>query len=178
MGGVVPAGRKLGGAAVEDDPAADEDHTLDEALDRAELVRDVEDRHAELLMEFPEKGGENLLRVDVDSRGWLVEDEEIRFPGERLRDVSALLLSPRKPLDRATRQLAQSNSVDRAGNHVSVAAAEWSEKPATRNPSRGNDLPHGGRSVDPELRSLGEVGDPKALVEIVRGLAEEARLAG
>ena len=79
-------------------------------------------------------------------------------------------------MDRRARQLAQSNSLDRADNHISVAAAEWPEKPATRNSSRGDDLPHGGRSVDPELRSLGEIGDSKALVEIVRRLAEEERL--
>src|SRR6187200_3395062 len=50
MGRVVPVGRELGGRAVEDDPATDEDHALDEALDRPELVRDVEDRDAEGLV--------------------------------------------------------------------------------------------------------------------------------
>src|SRR5215211_3715218 len=48
---VVPNGRQLRRAAVEDDGAAHEHHALDVALDRPELVRDVDDRDAELAPE-------------------------------------------------------------------------------------------------------------------------------
>ena len=48
VGRVVPERGELGGRAVEDDPAADEDEPRDDVLDGAELVRDVEDRDAEL----------------------------------------------------------------------------------------------------------------------------------
>ena len=58
-------GRKLGGRAVEDDAAADQDHALDEPLDGAELVRDVENRDAESLVQLAEKGAEGLLRVEA-----------------------------------------------------------------------------------------------------------------
>jgi hypothetical protein len=93
MGWVVQAGRKLDGAAVEDDPAADENHALNEPLDGAELVRDVDDRHAELLVELAQKGRERLLGIDVDPGRRLVENEKVRLACERLRDVGALLLS-------------------------------------------------------------------------------------
>ena len=43
VGGVVPDAREVLRRAVEDDAAADEHEPLDEALDRSELVRDVED---------------------------------------------------------------------------------------------------------------------------------------
>jgi hypothetical protein len=38
MGRVVPVGGELGGGAVEDDAAADEDDALDESLHGAELM--------------------------------------------------------------------------------------------------------------------------------------------
>jgi len=41
---VVPAGRQARRLAVEDDSAANEDESLDEGLDGAELVRDEDDR--------------------------------------------------------------------------------------------------------------------------------------
>ncbi len=45
---VVPHGREVARRPVEDDAAAHEDEPLDDVLDGAELVRDVEDRHAEV----------------------------------------------------------------------------------------------------------------------------------
>ena len=79
VGRVVPDAGEVPGRAVEDDAAADEHEPLDEALDRAELVRDVEDRDAELAMQAVEQGGERLLRLGVDARRRLVEDEQRRL---------------------------------------------------------------------------------------------------
>src|SRR4029079_17151750 len=93
MGRVVPVGGELGGRAVEDDATADEDDALDESLYGAEFVRDVEDRDAESLVQLAEERAESLLRVDVDTCSWLIEDEELRLAGERLRDEGALLLA-------------------------------------------------------------------------------------
>ena len=101
MGWVVPVGGELGRRAVEDDAAADENDALDEPFHRAELVRDVEDRDAESLVQPAEKRAESLLRVDVDTSRRLVEDEELRFAGERLRDEGALLLATGEPLEDA-----------------------------------------------------------------------------
>src|SRR3954453_2689825 len=58
VGRVVPHAGEPTRRAVVDDPAADEHDPVDDVLDRAELVRDVEDRDAELppqrLEELPE----------------------------------------------------------------------------------------------------------------------------
>src|SRR5712691_11762234 len=94
---VVPAGRQGGGRAVEDDRAADEDEAVDERLDRAELVRDIEDRRPRLAVELRQQLREPLLCVDVDARRRLVEDEQLGLGGERLGDERALLLAAREP---------------------------------------------------------------------------------
>src|SRR2546423_358487 len=60
--GVVPDTGQGRGRPVEDDLAPDEHDALDEALDGTELVRDVEDRHLELLAEALEQTGDRLLR--------------------------------------------------------------------------------------------------------------------
>ena len=75
MGWVVPVGGELGRRAIEDDSAADENDALDKPFHRAELVRDVEDRDAESLVQPAEKRAESLLGVDVDTGGRLVENE-------------------------------------------------------------------------------------------------------
>src|SRR5438093_13310366 len=98
MGGVVPVGGKARRRAVEDDPSTHQDDTLDEALDGPELVRDIEDGHAEHPVKLAEEGAEGLLGVDVDSGRWLVEYQELGLAGERLGDVSALLLAAGEPL--------------------------------------------------------------------------------
>ena len=80
VGRVVPACRQVGGHAVEGNAAPDQQQTLGDVLDRAELVRDVEDRHMQLAVEAREQGGERILGVGIDagevgssrisSRGW------------------------------------------------------------------------------------------------------------
>src|SRR4029453_14630880 len=59
---------------VEDDPAGDEDDPFHELLTCAELMRDVEDGHCELVAEAPEQRGDRLLGLDVDTCCRLVED--------------------------------------------------------------------------------------------------------
>src|SRR5436190_17667373 len=49
--GVVPDAGERRRRAVEDDPLAHEHEPLDDVLDRAELVRDVEDRDGELAVQ-------------------------------------------------------------------------------------------------------------------------------
>ena len=93
MRGVVPdiwQGRRR---PVEDDAAADEDDSLDEALDGTELVRDVEDRHPELAPEPLQERGNGVLRLDVDPGCRFVEHEQLRLGGEGFRDEGALLLA-------------------------------------------------------------------------------------
>src|SRR3954449_12350742 len=93
---VVPEVRERGRGSVEDDPLAHEYESLDRILDRAELVRDVQDRHAELAMKSREQIRERTLRLHVDARRRLVEHEQRRLRGERLRDERTLLLTARE----------------------------------------------------------------------------------
>src|SRR5919201_2396412 len=64
---VVPDTRQLVGATVEDDAAAHEHDPLDEALDGAELVRDVDDGGAQLAPQLVEQRRQRLLRRRVDA---------------------------------------------------------------------------------------------------------------
>src|SRR4051794_20774207 len=84
VGGVVPDAGQARRRPVEDDRLAHEHEPLDEVLDRAELVRDVEDRHTELVVEAVEQRRERLLRLDVDAGRRLVEHEQARLRRERL----------------------------------------------------------------------------------------------
>src|SRR5918994_4063347 len=128
MRGVVPAVGKRRGRAVEEDPAADEEQPLDVALDGSELVRDVDDGGAELGVELLQKGGERLLGVGVDARGRLVEDDQIGLRGERLRDVGALLLPAREPLDGLVHLVDEANSFDRGGHGEVVSPSERTKR--------------------------------------------------
>src|SRR4029078_11625526 len=89
--GVVPDARQIVRRPVEHDRSPYEHEAFDMMLDRAELVRDVHDRHAELPMEVGQEFGERLLRLGVDTGRGLVEDQQRRLPGERLGDERALL---------------------------------------------------------------------------------------
>src|SRR5215475_6234686 len=62
---VVPRGWKRARAAVEDDRPAHQDEAVDERLDGAELVRDEQDRDAEVAVQLTEQLRQRLLRVDV-----------------------------------------------------------------------------------------------------------------
>ena len=93
VGGVVPLGREGAGRPVEDDAAAHEDEALHDLLDGAELVRHVEGRHLPVVAEAVEEAGKRLLRLSVDARGRLVQDEQRGLAGERLGDERPLLLA-------------------------------------------------------------------------------------
>src|SRR5439155_1168789 len=94
---VVPDTRQGRGGPVEDDLASNQDESFDESLDRAELVRDVQDGHAELVSQPLEQ------RVDRGLRP--------------LREVADL---PREPLDAARSGLRES---DGQADERSLAAA-------------------------------------------------------
>ena len=50
---------------------------MHEPLDRAELVRHVQDRHAELGVQLVEEHRERILRLDVDAGRRLVQHEQL-----------------------------------------------------------------------------------------------------
>src|SRR5881409_3388045 len=111
--GVVPYPGQLRRWPVEDDALAHEDEALNEVLDSSELVRDVEDRDAELAVQAVEQCCERLLRLDVDARCRLVEHEQLRPGRECFRDERALLLASGEARERAVRELRQPDALDR-----------------------------------------------------------------
>jgi hypothetical protein len=177
MGRVVPEARKVTGRPVEDDVTAHEDDPLDEALDRSELVRDIEDGHRELAVKAVEKLGERLLRFDVDARRRLVEDEKLGFRGERLGDERTLLLSAGKARQRPVRHTGEAYARNRLMDALTVVARESPEKPGARQSPGRHDLADSRGRVEAELRALREVPERLAPVKSLRGLAEQSRVA-
>ena len=98
---------------VEHDRPTHEDEALDVVLDGAELVRDVDDRDAELTVERRQQLGERLLRLGVDAGGRLVEHEQRRLAGQRLRDERALLHPARERAERRVGDRREADPVDR-----------------------------------------------------------------
>jgi hypothetical protein len=177
MGWVVPEAREGGGGTVEDDAAADEHESLHEPLDGAELVRDVEDRGAELDVKLLEQLGEGLLRFHVDTGGRLVEDDEVRLPRQGLRDVGALALPAREAVNRHVGAFEQADAIDCSPNGGPIRRREGTEDPSPRNAARRHELLDGHRRLDPEERSLREVAQPSSVLEAMGLLTEEEGLA-
>ena len=83
--------QELGVAAIGDDlPVLDEDDAISQA-DRREPVGDHERRTT--LHEPPERFVDELLDLDVDGAGGIVEDEDWRIDEECASDGDALALS-------------------------------------------------------------------------------------
>src|SRR5438093_6070323 len=117
---VVPDPRELCGRSVEHDASAHEHEPAREMLDRAELVRDVQDRDPQLLVELLEQLGEGLLRIGVHAGSGLVQGEKLRAGREGLGDQSPLLLSAGKRAQGAVRPVRQADPVDRLEHCVLV----------------------------------------------------------
>ena len=126
---VVPGSGQLAGRAVEEDSAADEHEPLDEALDGAELMGDVEDGHAQLLVEPREQVRERLLRAGVDTSRRLVEDEQRRLARKRLGDERALLLAARQRREGRVGTVGEPDSLDRLVDDRAVASAQGPMRP-------------------------------------------------
>ena len=77
-----------------------------------------------------------------------------------------------------SRAVGQPDPLDRLGDDGAVAAAQRAEQAAGGQSACRNDLAHGRRRVDAELRALGEVAERGATREPRRLLAEEESFAG
>ncbi len=78
-----------------DDLAAihDADHVRDAPHD-AEIVGDEQQAHAEPRANFRQQGQDLRLHGDVERRGRLIRDQQIRLVCERHRDHDPLTLAP------------------------------------------------------------------------------------
>src|SRR4051794_33730524 len=140
VGGVVPALGQVVRVAVELDPAPDEEQPLRDVLDRAELVRDVEDGDVELAVQSGEQCGERLLRVGVDTGRRLVEDQQPRLRGDRLRDEGALLLPAGEGCNGLACLVAETDAGDRALDGLAVGTREPADEPGPGDAAGGDDL--------------------------------------
>src|SRR6188508_1918391 len=156
---VVPHARQIVRRAVEDDVATNEDDPLDVVLDRAELVRDVDDRDSELPVQIREELRERLLRPRVHARGRLVEDEERGTCGERLRDEGTLLHAAREGSKGRVGDGGEPDALDRVRHQPSVLPGYPSDE-ATRGDAPGrDDLANRHRRVAADDRALRQIAE-------------------
>src|ERR671931_171965 len=174
--GVVPHAGQGRRRPVEDDSLADEHQPFDDLLDRAELVRDVEDGDTELAVEVCEQLRERFLRLHVDTGGGFVQREQLRAGDDRLRDESTLLLAAGEPCQRPPRKRREPESGDPLVDRVPVVRVDPAEG-MKRGATRSDDLPDRRRSLDAELGALGEVPQSRAVSEPICGFAEEQHAA-
>ena len=126
-------------------------------------------------MERRQQLGERLLRLGVDARRRLVEHEQRRLAGQRLRDERALLHSAGERAQRRVGDSREADSVDRLGDAHPILALETAEQATGSQPTRGDDLSHGRRRIASDVRSLREVPERASSREAMRGLAVEQR---
>ena len=162
---VVPDAGEVAGRAVEDDPLAHEHEPLDDVLDGAELVRDVEDRDAELARAAPRAGrrARSCASTSTPVVGSSSTSSDGRG-GERLGDERALLLPARELVQRPSRAVGEADALDRLGHRRAVLAAQPAVRPERRAAGL-DDLAHRRRRVRADPRPLGEVADPRAVAE-------------
>ena len=124
-----------------------------------------------------ERVGERLLALHVDPGGRLVEDEEVRQAGEGAGDQHPLLLPAGQRRDAVAGLLAQADRVDRVLDRGPVLAPGRQERPAPRQPARGDDLAHGGRDAGAGADPLRHEADAAPVPEAVERGAEQPHLA-
>src|SRR5438093_3451113 len=182
---VVPDTRQGRGGPVEDDLASNQDESFDESLDRAELVRDVQDGHAELVSQPLEQRGDRILCLDVHAGRRLVEDQQVRLRRKCLGDERALLLAAGERRQPAVGLGLEAHPLDGVAHRNTVGTCERPEQPRARRTPRGDQLADRERRVDPGLRPLREVADlPREPLDAARsglresdGQADERSLA-
>ena len=177
VGRVVPHAGEPARRPVVDDAAADEHDPVDDVLDGAELVGDVEDRDAEIRAQRLEQEAERLLRRGVDARRRLVEREQRGLGGERLGDQRPLLHPAGERPQRRIRPILEPDGLDRARDGIAVGAPQRPPDARRGEPPGGDDLPHRHRRLAEEPRPLWQVADAAAAATLAGRLAEHAHRA-
>ena len=161
--------------AVEDDRAPHEHKSLDVVLHGSELMRDVEDRGAELRVQPSEERRERFLRLGVDTGRRLIEHEDRRLAGERLCDERPLLHPSRQRPNRRICNVTEPHALDSLGHELPIPTPQGTEEPSSREAAGGNHFAHRRRSVPAKLRALREIPERAAPREAMGGLAIERR---
>ncbi len=104
------------------------DHAIGDREDARELVRDDDERHAEVLGQAADQRVERRRRDGIEARRWLVEEQDHRIERHCARDRRALLHAARdrdrqmsgELLEPHQRELHPADQVDRLGRQFRV----------------------------------------------------------
>ena len=175
VGRVVPHAGEPARRPVVNDPTADEHDSVDDVLDRPELVRDVEDRDAEV----------RAQRLEQKRRATPARRHRHPSSARRARAASARRRAPWRSAHAAASRRRAFAAVRRPGlasPTVSIARATASrsarrsgpQMPVRSQPSRGDDLAHRHRGLAEQPRPLRQVADAAAVGALAGSLAEHA----
>ena len=112
--------------------------SVGDARDHAQVVRDEDQRHAELALQLREQAQDLRLDRHVERRGRLVGDQQLRIVHERHRDHHALALAAgelMRILAEAARRAGDAHAfeqphgaIGRLGQRCTRGAAAWSPR--------------------------------------------------
>ena len=88
-------------------------------------MRDVQDRHAELLSQTFQQPGDRLLRLDVDAGRRLVEHEQVRLAREGFGDERTLLLTAGERGETPVSVGRETYALDRVAHRLAIGGTEW-----------------------------------------------------
>ena len=173
VGGVVPERRAARRRAVEDDPLAHEHDPLDDVLDGAELVRDVEDRDAELVAELLEQAASASCASTSTPVVGSSSTSSVGCAASALAMNARCCWPPESALQRPARQSREPDALDRLGRRRRGrrGAAGRSGRSGARPASTTSRTVTG--ACTPSCVALREVADARPVAEAPRRLAEE-----
>ena len=120
---------------------------------------------------------ERLLVSQVDPGGRLVEEEQLRLPGQRPSDQHPLLLAAGELGDAVAGAVEESHHLEGVPYRCAVGGTERTQQAATGQTAGGDDLPHRGRDAGGGPAPLGHVAHAGPAVEALEVGVEEPQLS-
>jgi hypothetical protein len=148
---------------------------VDQVAERADIMQDHEDAGA--CRQPPcQDIGKHSLMLEVNSRGGLVQDQEVGVAGKCPGDQHPLLLAAGQRSDVGVELFGESNLRDSVMDRLAVASAQRSKGPPVRQSSGCDDLFHL-RPAEQRKRALRNVANARPLPEGPQWQAEKAHRA-
>ena len=170
--------RELRGRAVEEHGLFEHDDPVEVGRDRAQLVGDQQHRRLMLIDEMNERVAEQPLRLGVNSRDRLVENQQFGIGDEGAGDERALLLSAGELGDEAVAEFGECDCSEGVVDGFAIGRGRWAPPCSTREPTAGDDFSHRRGQLGRESTALGYVPEPPGLIEFARRPTEEFDSAG
>jgi hypothetical protein len=142
-----------GGSHLDDAPEVHDGHAVAQVRDGAEVVRDEEQAHRELLLQLLEQVQDLRLDRDIEGAQELVAHDEVGLYGEGAGDADALALAARELVRVAAHHVgAEAHLREDVGDHH-VGLAAVSSEPEDGD-ALADDLAHGHVRVQRRVRIL------------------------